>query len=42
MDYFERAKRVVEIDKLKQQYEEQREADRQFHEEQDEQKVGII
>ena len=40
MDYLERAKRLVEIPLLEKQYEEQRVKDRQFHEEQEEEKVG--
>lgn len=39
VDYFERAKRQEEISLLEKQYQEQREADRNFHKEQEEQKV---
>ena len=40
VDYFERAKREVEIPLLKKQYEEQKEKDRQFHEEFEEERVS--
>ncbi len=40
MDYFERAKRLVEVPLLGQQYEEQRIEDREFHMQQDSQRVG--
>lgn len=39
IDYFERAKRVVEIPLLEKQYEEQIEVDRKLHEELEEEKV---
>lgn len=39
IDYFERAKCLVEIPLLKQQYKEQIEYDKQFHEEQEEERV---
>lgn len=42
MDYFERAKRLVELQVLEQQYEEQRKADREFHMEQENQQVSVI
>ena len=41
IDYFERAKCLVEIPLLKRQYKEQIEYDKQFHEEQDEERVSI-
>lgn len=40
VDYFERAKRLAEIPLLQKQYEEQRVSDRQFHEEQEEERVS--
>lgn len=40
MDYFERAKRLHELPKLKRQYEEQRKADMEFHNEQENQRVS--
>ena len=39
VDYFERAKRQEEVPLLLKQYQEQKEIDRKFHEEQEEQKV---
>ena len=41
VDYFERAKRLEELHLLEKQYQEQREADRRFHKEQEEQKVLV-
>lgn len=41
MDYFERAKRLEELPLLEKQYQEQREADKKFHEEREEQKVRM-
>lgn len=41
VDYFERAKRVEEIPKLNNQYEEQRKADKVFHYEQEEERVSF-
>ncbi len=40
VDYFERAKRIVELPKLEKHSQQQLEADRQFHAEQEEQKVS--
>ncbi len=40
MDFFERAKRLVELPLLEEQYEEQQTADKEFHTEQENQKVG--
>ena len=41
IDYFERAKRMVEIPLLTKQYEEQKEKDRQFHDEYEEERVSL-
>ena len=41
VDYFERAKRMVELPLLGQQYEEQRKTDREFHTEQESQRVSV-
>ena len=41
MDYFERAKRMEEIALLEKQYEDQRESDKKFHEDQEEQRVRV-
>ena len=42
VDYFERAKRMVEVPLLEKQYEEQRKADRDFHVEQETQNVSTL
>lgn len=41
VDYFERAKRLVEVSLLQRQYEDQRKTDREFHTELENQKVAI-
>ena len=40
VDYFERAKRLVEVSLLRDQYQQQIDDDRLFHEEQEEERVG--
>lgn len=40
VDYFERAKRLVEVPLLQNQYQQQIKDDRLFHEEQEEERVG--
>ncbi len=42
MDYFERAKRLEEIPLLERFYESQRENDRKFHEDQEEERVSVM
>ena len=41
IDHFERAKRLVEISKRKKEYKEQIEADRKFHETNEEERVSV-
>jgi hypothetical protein len=44
VDYFERAKRIVELeqDLIAKEYKKQVAADREFHEQQETEKVGMI